>query len=55
MQFQLYEQKDGLFRDLSDPDLMKIRRPNTAAGAGTLLDLGRRAARKVTRGVLRGG
>jgi hypothetical protein len=55
MQFQLYEQKDGLFRDLSDPDLMKIRRTNTAAGAGALLDLGRRAARKVTRGVLGGG
>ena len=50
MQFQLYEQKDGLFRDLSDPDLMKIRRTHAATGAGGLLDLGRRAARKVLRG-----
>jgi hypothetical protein len=52
MQFQFYEQKDGLFRDLSDPDLMKIRRTNTAAASPNFLDLGRRAARKVARGVL---
>jgi hypothetical protein len=30
MQFQFYEPHGGLFRDLSAPDLMQVRRPNAA-------------------------
>jgi hypothetical protein len=52
MQFQFYEPSGGVFRDLSDPELMQVRRTNTAASSGTLIDLGRRAVRKVARSTL---
>ena len=55
MQFQLYGKRAACFMTFPKTNLVETRRTNTAAGTGTLLDLGRRAARKVTRGVLRGG
>ncbi len=50
MQFQFYEPPDGLFHDLSDPDLMKIRRINVAPPPANLTALCRRAARKMVEG-----